>query len=74
MISQRPMSAYPKSKLMLEKYLIKKKKKIRCVILRYFNVAGSDKKLRSGFNVKKGYNLILNLCAASIKKIYYKRK
>ena len=72
----RPMSAYPKSKLMLEKYLIKKKKKIRCVILRYFNVAGSDKKLRSGFNVKKGYNLILNLCAASIKKkkIYYKRK
>ena len=62
------MSAYPKSKLKLEKYLFKKKKKIRCVILRYFNVAGSDKKLRSGFNINKGYNLILNLCAASIKK------
>ena len=62
------MSAYPKSKLKLEKYLFKKKKKIRCVILRYFNVAGSDKKLRSGFNVNKGYNLILNLCAASLKK------
>ena len=64
----KPMSAYPKSKLKLEKYLFKKKKKIRCVILRYFNVAGSDKKLRSGFNVNKGYNLILNLCAASLKK------
>ena len=36
--------------------------------MRYFNVAGSDKKLRSGFNINKGYNLILNLCAASIKK------
>lgn len=64
----KPMSPYPKSKLRLEKYLIKNKGKIRCVILRYFNVAGSDKKLRCGFNVKKGYNLILNLCAASIKK------
>ena len=61
------MSAYPKSKLKLEKYLFKKKKKSD-VILRYFNVAGSDKKLRSGFNVNKGYNLILNLCAASFKK------
>jgi len=48
--------------------LSKKKSKIQCVILRYFNVAGSDKKLRCGFNIKKGYNLILNLCAASIKK------
>ncbi len=64
----KPMSPYPKSKLKLEKFLIKKKNKIDCIILRYFNVAGSDKKYRSGFNVKKGYNLILNLCAASFKK------
>lgn len=64
----KPMSAYPKSKLKLEKYLFKKKNKIQCIILRYFNVAGSDKKLRCGFNVNKGYNLILNLCAASFKK------
>ena len=63
----QPMSPYPKSKLKLEKYLIKKKDKVRCVILRYFNVAGSDKKLRCGFNIRKGYNLILNLCAASLK-------
>ena len=63
----QPMSPYPKSKLKLEKYLIKKKDKVRCVILRYFNVAGSDKKLRCGFNIRKGYNLILNLCAATLK-------
>ena len=37
------------------------------MILRYFNVAGSDKKLRCGFNIRKGYNLILNLCAATLK-------
>ena len=63
-----PMSPYPKSKLKLERFLIKKKKNINCIILRYFNVAGVDTKLRCGFNVKKGYNLILNLCAASLKK------
>ena len=64
----KPLSAYPKSKLKLEEYLKKNKSKISCVVLRYFNVAGVDKKLRSGFNVKSGYNLILNLCAASLKK------
>ena len=63
----KPMSAYPKSKLKLENFLKKKKKLISCVILRYFNVAGADQKLRCGFNVKKGYNLILNLCSAGVK-------
>ena len=62
------MSPYPKSKLKLENFLKNKKKKISCVILRYFNVAGADKKLRCGFNIKKGYNLILNLCISSTKK------
>ncbi len=64
----KPMSPYPKSKLKLENFLKSKRKKIRCIILRYFNVAGSDNKLRCGFNVKKGYNLILNLCSSSLKK------
>ena len=63
----KPMSPYPKSKLKLENYLKSKKKYISCIILRYFNVAGVDKKMRCGFNVNKGYNLILNLSAASIK-------
>ena len=62
------MSPYPKSKLKLENFLKKKKKMIRCIILRYFNVAGSDKKMRCGFNINNDYNLILNLCSASLKK------
>ena len=48
-----PISPYSKSKLKLENFLIKNKKKISCIILRYFNVAGVDKKLRSGFYTKK---------------------
>tara|TARA_Y100000768_G_C23924833_1_gene656931 strand:- start:27 stop:989 length:963 start_codon:yes stop_codon:yes gene_type:complete len=62
----RPMSPYPKSKLKLENFLKKERKKISCIVLRYFNVAGSDHRLRCGFNVKKGYNLILNLCSSGI--------
>ncbi len=64
----KPMSPYPKSKLKLENFLKKKRKKISCIVLRYFNVAGSDYRLRCGFNTKKGYNLILNLCTAGIKQ------
>ena len=45
----------------------KNKKKISCIILRYFNVAGADSKLRCGFNIHKGYNLILNLCRSVFK-------
>ena len=66
--SLNPMSPYPRTKLKLERYLEKNKKKISCIILRYFNVAGADNKLRCGFNIKKGYNLILNLCKAAVKK------
>ena len=67
-----PMSPYPKSKLKLENFLAKKKKYIQCIILRYFNVAGADIKLRCGFNVKKGYNLILNLCTSTYKNKIFK--
>ena len=63
----KPISPYSISKLKLEKFLNKKKKKIDCIILRYFNVAGVEAKFRCGFNIKKGQNLILNLCAASTK-------
>lgn len=63
----KPISPYSKSKLKLEKFLLKKKNKINCIILRYFNVAGVEKKFRCGFNINKGSNLILNLCAASEK-------
>ena len=67
-----PISPYSKSKLKLENFLIKNKKKISCIILRYFNVAGVDKKLRCGFYTKKGSNLILNLCFALKKKNIFK--
>ena len=63
----KPISPYSLSKLELEKFLKKKKNKIDCIILRYFNVAGVETKYRCGFSTKKGQNLILNLCAALIK-------
>ena len=63
----KPVTPYSLSKLELEKFLKKKRNKIDCIILRYFNVAGVENKYRCGFDTKKGQNLILNLCAASTK-------
>lgn len=63
----KPLSPYSKSKIKIEQFLKKNKNKIHCIILRYFNVAGVDEKYRCGFSVKNKYNLILNLCASSIK-------
>ena len=63
----KPISPYSRSKLKLEKFLNKKKNKIDCIILRYFNVAGVETKFRCGFDIQKGQNLILNLCVASTK-------
>ena len=62
----KPLSPYSKSKLKLENFLKKNRFKLDTIILRYFNVAGVDKKYRCGFSLKNKYNLILNLCAASI--------
>jgi len=47
-----PLSSYAISKLKSEKYIISKKK-LNYIILRYFNVAGADIKLRSGLISKK---------------------
>lgn len=68
----KPISPYAKSKLLFEKYLEKNKKKISCIILRYFNVAGADKDLRCGFNTIKNNNLFLNLCHSVIKEHEFK--
>ena len=58
----KPMSMYAKSKLKFENFL-KKQKKTNSIILRYFNVAGSDIKLRSGLiSKKKSTHLIKKLC------------
>ena len=45
-----PLNPYAETKLKLENYLIEKSKtdEISYIILRYFNVAGADEKLRSG--------------------------
>ena len=59
----KPSSVYGKSKLKLEKYLIEcnKKYKLKYIILRYFNVAGADSKLRSGLISKSSNNLFKNI-------------
>ncbi len=56
----KPLNPYAISKLKLEKYLINKSKenKIKYIILRYFNVAGADSKLRSGLISKFSTHLI----------------
>ena len=65
-----PMNPYAKSKLNLEKFIIEKSKlnKIQYIILRYFNVAGADKKLRSGLIAKSSTNLIKVICEVAVGK------
>ena len=62
----RPLSPYAKSKLNLEKFFFKRRKKINFIILRYFNVGGVEKKLRCGFDIKNE-SLISNLCKSFVK-------
>ena len=55
-----PLNPYAASKLKLEDYIKKKSEEIdiKYIILRYFNVAGSDEKLRSGLISKHSSHLI----------------
>jgi len=55
-----PLNPYAKTKLKLENFLINKSKSedISYIILRYFNVAGADEKLRSGLISKYSTHLI----------------
>ena len=55
-----PLNPYAKSKLRLENFLIEisKKEDIKYIILRYFNVAGADKKMRTGLISKYSTHLI----------------
>jgi UDP-glucose 4-epimerase len=68
----KPINPYAISKLLFEKYLIKisKTQDISYIILRYFNVAGADKKLRSGLISKHSTHLIKIACevATNIRK------
>ncbi len=55
-----PLNPYAETKLKLENYLIRESKRqnVKYIILRYFNVAGADKKLRSGLISKFSTHLI----------------
>tara|TARA_Y100000590_G_scaffold83520_2_gene93122 strand:+ start:3177 stop:4148 length:972 start_codon:yes stop_codon:yes gene_type:complete len=54
-----PINPYGQSKAETENYLIElNSKKINFIILRYFNVAGADLKMRSGLISKKSTHLI----------------
>jgi len=66
----KPMNPYGDSKLQTEKLLIdlSKNKKICTIILRYFNVAGADPKMRSGLISKKSTHLIKVACEAAVGK------
>jgi UDP-glucose 4-epimerase len=65
-----PMNSYAKSKLKLEKFIIKKSKihNAKYIILRYFNVAGADYKKRTGMIAKASTNLIKVICEVATEK------
>ena len=53
-----PQNPYAESKIRTERFLFDNQDKFKFIILRYFNVAGADKKLRSGQISKKSTHLI----------------
>ena len=65
-----PLNPYAISKLNLENFIISKSKelKISYIILRYFNVAGADEKLRSGLISKFSSHLIKRACEVAVGK------
>ena len=65
-----PLNPYATSKLKLEEFIKKKSEEIdiKYIILRYFNVAGSDEKLRSGLISKHSSHLIKIACEVAVGK------
>lgn len=65
-----PLNPYAETKLKFEKYLIEMKKKqlINYTILRYFNVAGADRKLRTGLISNYSTHLIKVACEVVVGK------
>ena len=53
-----PQNPYAESKIKTEKFLIENQNYFKFIILRYFNVAGADKNLRSGQISKRSTHLI----------------
>ena len=65
-----PLNPYALSKLKIENFLINKSKilPISYIILRYFNVAGADEKMRTGLVSKFATHLIKVACEVAIGK------
>ena len=65
-----PLNPYASSKLKLEKHLINlsKKTNLKYIILRYFNVAGAEYKMRTGLKSKFASHLIKVGCEVVLKK------
>ena len=63
-----PQNPYAESKIKTEKFLFNNKDKFQFIILRYFNVAGADKKLRSGQISKKSTHLIKKISEVVVGK------
>ena len=64
----KPLNPYGESKVRVENYLSKNKHKFKYIILRYFNVAGADPKLRSGLISDTPTHLIKILCEVATGK------
>ena len=65
----KPLNPYGESKFKAEQYLLKQNpKNVTYIILRYFNVAGADPKLRSGLISKNPTHLIKIACEALVNK------
>ena len=67
---KKPLNPYALSKLKTENSIIQQSKinPISYMILRYFNVAGADKKLRTGLISKHSTHLIKNACEVAVGK------
>ena len=53
-----PQNPYAESKIRTENFLLNNEEDFKFIILRYFNVAGADKSLRSGQISKRSTHLI----------------
>ena len=63
-----PQNPYAESKIETEKFLFENKNNFKFIILRYFNVAGADEKMRSGLISNSSTNLIKAICETATKK------
>ena len=63
-----PQNPYAESKIETEKFLFENEDYFQFIILRYFNVAGADKKLRSGQISKQSTHLIKKISEVVVGK------